>query len=64
MTEINMFYNFKAYAFYFNKFFPVVFPLVIYIWGKTILSLWPGTASLLNHFGEETRIHIKHNQTI
>jgi hypothetical protein len=33
-------------AFHFNRLSPVVFPLLIYIWAKTILSLLPGNGSL------------------
>jgi hypothetical protein len=37
-------------AFHYNKLFLVVLPLLIYIWAKTILSLWPRSESLFNKF--------------
>jgi hypothetical protein len=33
-------------AFHFNRLSPVVFPLLIYIWAKTLVSLLPGTTFL------------------
>jgi hypothetical protein len=36
-----MHFQFKN-AFYFNKLFIIVFPLLIYIWAKTLLNTWFG----------------------
>jgi hypothetical protein len=32
-------------AFHYNKLFLIVFPLLVYIWAKTLLTLWLGVAS-------------------
>jgi hypothetical protein len=37
-------------AFHFNKLFIIVLPLLIYIWAKTILSLWPWEEFLYSFF--------------
>jgi hypothetical protein len=37
-------------AFHYNKLFLVVLPLLIYIWAKTILSIWPGSEFIFNMF--------------
>jgi hypothetical protein len=36
-------------AFHFNRLSPVVLPVLIYIWAKTIVSLLPGTTILNIH---------------